>query len=91
MDNLEHIELAIEQMANDIKDIKRAFPRSSMGEVDYMGHREHHQAVIDAARSQEKFWNELRTDLIKKGAWVVILIVLGLIANGLLFKMGLLK
>lgn len=85
----DELDIRIDMLERDVTNIKRAFPKSSIGEIDYMGHREHHEHVISAARSQQKFWDELRSDLIRKGTWVVILIVLGLMANGILFKLGL--
>lgn len=90
---MEHdeIDMRLAQVEKDVVNMKRAFPTSKIGEVDYMGHREFHEHVIDSARSQQKFWDELRSDLIRKGAWFGILIMLGLIANGILAKIGFLR
>lgn len=88
---MEDVEVRLTELEKDVVNIKRAFPKSSIGEIDYMGHREYHEHVIESARQQEKFWMELRGDLARKGAWAVILVVMGLVAHGLLFKLGIYK
>lgn len=85
------IEMRIIKMEKDIKDMKEAFPRSLIGQPDYVGHREFHERAIASARSQEKFWNELRADLFKKGTWFILIIMLGLMVNGVLYKLGIIK
>lgn len=42
-------------------------------------HGEYHQSLIDAAKAQKKFWEDLSTDLKKNGIRAVILIVLGMV------------
>ena len=56
--------------------LEEAFP--DLPEVHKL-HREHHQALIEAADAQKRFWEELSHDLKKTGVRAVILIVLGII------------
>ena len=59
------------------------------GEPDFHGHRKYHEAKVLAAEAEERFWNELRQDVIRRGILYGLLIVLGLAGIGLLFKLGL--
>lgn len=61
-----------------------AFP-----DEDVDGHCDYHAAKIRAAQAEERFWNELKLDLAKKGAWGLLIIVVGLIMVGLSAKLGL--
>ena len=81
--------LRISKLEDDVKNFKRAFPRSSEGEVDYMGHREYHNTKIEAAKAEAQFWRQMRADLLRKGAWFLLLVALGLIVNGVLVELGL--
>lgn len=65
-----------------------AFPRDRDGQPDVAGHRRGHEADIAAAKAKEKFWEELRLDLAKKGVWAIVLILVGLVIAGALAKMG---
>lgn len=60
-----------------------AFP-----DEDVDGHCDYHAAKIRAAEAEEKFWNELKLDLAKKGAWGMLIILLGLVMIGLSTKFG---
>lgn len=51
-------------------------------------HRRAHEMMIDAASEQKKFWSELRLDIAKKGAWGVIVILVGLVIIGVSAKLG---
>ena len=55
-----------------IEQLLTGFP----GGVD--SHRVYHQAVIDGERAQEKFWNDLSSDLKKKGIYAIFLVLIGL-------------
>ncbi len=46
-------------------------------------HRQAHQAWIEAKQAEVKFWQELKLDVAKKGAWGLLILVLGLLAAGL--------
>ena len=78
----------LNKLEDDIQNIKRGFPKSEIGEIQYMGHRLFHEAAIQAELEQTAFWRDLRTDLVKKGTWSVIIIVLGLMVNGIIWKIG---
>ena len=73
----------------NLETIKDAFPRDRDGQPDMAGHRRGHEAEIAAARAKERFWNELRLELAKKGAWGIVLVLVGLILAGLAAKLGL--
>jgi hypothetical protein len=75
------------QLAAKIDDLSREF-RSAFVGGDHHAHRMEHEAAIAAAKAQEDFWRDLRTDLIKKGLWSVILIVCGLVVYGMAAKLG---
>jgi hypothetical protein len=68
--------------------ISAAFPADEAGMVDFIGHRRAHEAMIKAAHAQADFWRELRLDIAKKGAWGVLIIVVGLILVGASAKFG---
>ena len=80
--DLEHIESMLVALDKDFRHLSKAFPRTSLGEVDADGHRHYHEQMIRAAREQERFWVELRADLTKKGLTAIMLIVAGLIVTG---------
>lgn len=65
-----------------------AFVLDDRGEPDMVGHRKYHAAQIAAAQAQEKFWIDLRTEIAKKGAIGILVILLGLMATGLAAKFG---
>lgn len=77
-----------EHSEEEKKRLGMAFPKDSAGNLDLEGHRRAHEAMISAARAQEKFWNELRLEIAKKGAIALIVTVLGLLAVGLSQKLG---
>lgn len=51
-------------------------------------HKESHQAMIDAAKAEKKFWDDLRGDVLKKSIWGVLQILMTLIGLGLAAKFG---
>ncbi len=46
-------------------------------------HREVHEAWLEAKKAEADFWKELKLDIAKKGAWGLLLLILGLIFIGL--------
>lgn len=68
--------------------ISAAFPSDDTGHVDFIGHRRAHEAMIKAAHAQEDFWRELRLDIAKKGAWGLLIVIVGLILVGVSAKFG---
>jgi len=51
-------------------------------------HRLAHLAMMKAAVAEERFWDELKLDIAKKGTWGLLIIVLGLALIGLAAKFG---
>ena len=51
-------------------------------------HRKAHEAMIAAAKAQERFWVDLRNDVLHKGIMFTIVVICGLIATGLAIKLG---
>jgi hypothetical protein len=68
--------------------ISAAFPSDDTGHVDFIGHRRAHESMIKAAHAQEDFWRELRLDIAKKGAWGMLIIIVGLVLVGVSAKFG---
>lgn len=87
-EELDRIEALLVDMSNQLSLVVRAFPTNKQGEIDVDGHRSYHEALIRSAEAQEKFWLDLKQDLIKKGLWTVILVVVGLTVTGLAAKLG---
>ena len=44
--------------------------------------------MIDAAKAEKKFWDDLRGDVLKKSIWGVLQILMTLIGLGLAAKFG---
>jgi hypothetical protein len=53
-------------------------------------HRHAHEAMIKASAAQERFWDELKLDIAKKGLWGLLVIVVGLVLVGAATKVGVL-
>lgn len=81
-----HVDQRFDEMMDELKGIRAAFPHTPHGEADLLGHRQTHEEMIRSVRAQEAFWQELKLDLAKKGAWAVIFVVIGLIVVGLAVK-----
>ena len=62
--------------------IEEAFPDGANN------HRNAHEAMIKAAQAQERFWDELKLDIAKKGTWGLLITVIGLIMLGAAVKFG---
>lgn len=83
------IERKLDLILDHLTRLEGAFARNDDGSVDIDGHRRYHEAMIDAAKEQAQFWRELKLDIAKKGAWGVLVIVVGLVVVGLQSKFGL--
>lgn len=81
--DLENIEGMLVGLSKELHQVSKAFPRTSLGEIDADGHRHYHEALIRSAQQQEKFWADLRADLTKKGITAIVLVLLGLLITGL--------
>ena len=60
--------------------INRAFPDGPEN------HRLAHAIAIEAADAEKKFWRELKLNLIEKGLWSIILVLIGLALTGVSAK-----
>lgn len=78
----------LDEILAEVRKIHGAFPRTHEGETDFDGHREYHEAMIRAAEAQAAFWNELKLDVVKKGVWGAVVIIVGLVLTGLAAKFG---
>lgn len=85
------IDQKLDLILAEMHNLRSAFPKDDDGCVDYDGHRKYHEQLIKAAEAQTEFWRELRLEIAKKGAWSLLLVVLGLVSIGLLAKLGLYK
>lgn len=82
MDKFDEINSRLDKIFEELADIKDAFPDG------VHNHRVAHEAMIKAAEAEEKFWSELKLDLAKKGAWGLLIIMVGLVLAGLSVKLG---
>ena len=64
-------------ISEQIAKVMAAFPNH-----DLDGHCDFHQAKIDSAKAEEKFWSELKLDLAKKGLWGIVTVLAGMIVLG---------
>lgn len=81
--SLSSLEKKIDDISDCVVAIKKAFPN---GDID--GHRRYHDAAIKAAEAQERFWDDLKLDVAKKGVWGVLVIIVGLVLVGITTKLG---
>ncbi len=51
-------------------------------------HREAHERMIAAARAEEEFWHDLKTDIAKKSIWGILHILFMLTIGTLAVKLG---
>ena len=84
---IEAVDKKLDIVLDTLNDLQSAFPEVN-GKTDYIGHRNAHEAMAKAAEAQEKFWQEMRIDIAKKGAWGILLIVVGLVITGIQIKLG---
>jgi hypothetical protein len=80
----------LHQLNETLSEFAEAFPHTADGTPDFGGHRRYHDGLIRAAEAQTKFWDELRLDIVKKGTWGLLIIIIGLLVLGLQIKFGLL-
>lgn len=65
--------------SNALSLLEESIPKRPDGKPDIEGHREFHQEIIEESRERKKLWRELRTELLKKGAVGVALVLWTLI------------
>lgn len=68
----EKIDLALEILAS----ITQAFPDGPLK------HREAHEAWIEAKKEEAQFWKALKLEIAKKGVWVLLTVLVGLVWAG---------
>jgi hypothetical protein len=83
------IERKLDLILDQFKKFEGAFARNEDGSIDFDGHRRYHEAMIRAAEEQEKFWHDLKVEIMKKGIIAAIVIMLGLLWIGAQTKFGL--
>jgi len=79
---MQHVTALLQSIQQSIENINGAFPDGPDE------HRRAHEAMINAAREEAKFWSELKLDVAKKGVWGLIVIILGLCLLGFAAKFG---
>ena len=77
----------LRRMNDTLDEFSRAFPMNKDGEPDYNGHRAYHDELVEAARAEKEFWTGLRRDVIKKGIFYGLAIVIGLAVIGIQVKL----
>lgn len=77
------IDVSVKELHEIIMDIKDAFPN---GDLD--GHRRAHESMIKAAEAEERFWESVKLDVVKKGVWAVIIVVASLFVVGVYYKLS---
>lgn len=83
------IERKLDLILDQVKKFEGAFAKNEDGSIDFDGHRRYHEAMIRAAEEQEKFWHDLKVEIMKKGIIAAIVILLGLLWIGAQTKFGL--
>ena len=81
----------LHHMNEMLEDLTGAFVTGKDGRPDVSGHRNAHEAMIEAARAEREFWIDMKRDLAKKGMAGLLVIIMGLIVMGIQAKFGLLK
>lgn len=78
-----HAKEESEHVERMIASILKAFPDG----LD--NHRMAHEQMIAAAKAEETFWRELKTDVAKKSIWGILQVLCFLAVAGLAAKLGL--
>jgi hypothetical protein len=58
----------VDEAIRRIDDLHKAFPGG-----DWEGHRRYHEAMIERIEARSKLYQDLRTELAKKGLWAVVI------------------
>lgn len=82
------IERKLDVILDELKKLNGAFAKNADGTIDIEGHRRYHEEMIEAAKAQTKFWQELKLDIAKKGLWGLLIILCGLVVAGFGAKTG---
>lgn len=68
----------LEALEEKVDQVLKGFP-----DGDPASHRKFHEALINRAQAREKFWNDLRSELIRKGILAMLVFLGGLLVAGL--------
>lgn len=68
--SLEVVEGKLNEAISRIDDLHRAFP-----EGDPDAHRRYHETLIHKAEAKAKFYEDLRSELAKKGLWALLALI----------------
>lgn len=63
-----------------VRSLANAFPKKPDGTPDFEGHEIFHSTLIDESRARTVFYRELQHELIKKGLWGLVLILVALVS-----------
>ncbi|WP_321902114.1 hypothetical protein [Paraburkholderia tropica] len=63
-------EKKLDEVIRRVDDLHKAFPG---GDPD--GHRRYHESLIERAEARTKFYNDLRSELAKKGLWALLVLI----------------
>lgn len=85
-----YIERRFDEIMLEIDKINSALPKDVYGNICHEEHKKYHESMILAAEAQQKFWREIRLDVMRKGIWTLTVVLLGLIAVGIKLKLGIL-
>ncbi len=78
------LEEKVDEALSILETITHAFPDGPEA------HRTAHEAMIKAAAAEERFWDELKLDIAKKGLWGILVIIVGLVLVGASAKLSVL-
>lgn len=76
------LEEKVDEALSILESLSDAFPDGPLK------HREAHEAMIAASHAEAVFWQELKLDIVKKGTWGILVILLGLVLAGVSLKTG---
>ncbi|MEK6294169.1 MAG: hypothetical protein V4793_22845 [Paraburkholderia tropica] len=60
----------LDEVIRRVDDLHKAFPGG-----DWDGHRRYHETLIERAEARAKFYNDLRSELAKKGLWALLALI----------------
>jgi hypothetical protein len=63
-------ERKVDEVIRRVDDLHKAFPGG-----DWEGHRRYHEGLIRKMEARTEFYEDLRSELAKKGVWAVLVLV----------------
>lgn len=89
---LEAVEAIVARLLREYEGREQEFYKSAFPGGDPVKHREYHEAKIDAARAEQRFWETASKAAIEnsvEGLFGALKIIIALALTGLAFKLGL--